>query len=99
MPRVRSAAKNNGFRAWPAKNWKSWVQKGVEVKKNNRWLKDQINSGAEIYSLGKQINRSRGKYYREEVTLLIKNGYRRRRAGTIYDPKFGQINLYKWILP
>ncbi|MBI2946800.1 MAG: RHS repeat-associated core domain-containing protein [Verrucomicrobia bacterium] len=99
MPRVRTAGEANGFRVWPARNWDAWVKEGVEVQKNMRWLRDQIRSGAEIYSLGKTPGFQRGNYYREEVTELLKNGYRRRSAGTINVPGFGEVKLYKWVKP
>jgi hypothetical protein len=97
MPRVRIAAEANGFRVWPARNWDSWKQAGVEGQKNVRWLKDQIRSDAHIYSLGKTMGHGRGDYYRKEVTELLSQGYRRRSAGTVNVPGFGEVKLYKWI--
>jgi hypothetical protein len=99
MPRVRAAAKANELRVWPARNWDDWVEQGVEIQKNRRWLQDQIRSGADIYSLGKTHGFDRGKYFKEEVSLLLEHGYRRRFDRMINAPGFGEVKLYKWIVP
>jgi hypothetical protein len=105
-PRVRAAAQAHGYRAWPARNWDEWVKdvpagqvSPTAIKKNMRWLRDQIGRGEPIYSLGKTPGFGRGPYYREEVTLLLKNGYRRRFDRMIDVPGFGEVKLYKWIIP
>lgn len=100
MPRVRAAADANPrFRVWPARNWNRWVAEGVETQKNIRWLRDQVRSGSEIYSLGKTIGYGRGNYYRAEVSELLRQGYRRRSAGSIHVPGYGNVGLYRWIQP
>ncbi|MBL7037957.1 MAG: hypothetical protein ISR77_04970 [Pirellulaceae bacterium] len=104
QPRVIAAAKHNGFRFWPARNWKNWVKDVASGEfsptasaKNMRWLRDQIRRGESIFSLGKTTGRGRGPYYREEVGLLLKSGYRRRFKEMIDVPGFGQTKLYEWI--
>jgi hypothetical protein len=99
MPRVRVAGKATHLRVWPAKNWGKWVDEGVEVQKNRRWLLDQINRGEPVFSLGKTPGLRRGDYYREEVSLLLERGYRRRFDRLINVPGFGEVKLYKWIQP
>jgi RHS repeat-associated protein len=96
MPRVRAAGEATGLRVWPARNWDDWVESGVEVAKNMRWLRDQIRSGVNIYSLGKTPGYSRGAYYKQEVSLLLKHGYRRKFVGMIDVPGFGEVPLYIW---
>ena len=100
MVRVRAAAQANPqFRVWPANNWDQWVNEGVEMQKNMRWLRDQIRSDAQIFSLGKTPGFGRGDYYRAETTELLEHGYRRRSAGSINVPGFGNVPLYQWIKP
>ncbi len=99
MPRVRAAAEAHELRAWPARNWDDWEIAGVEFQKNRRWLRDQIRSGAEIYSLGKTPGFSRSDYYRAEVALLLEKGYRRRFDRMIDVPGFGEVKLYVWEIP
>jgi hypothetical protein len=97
MPRVRAAGKVTGLRVWPARNWNEWSRLGIEVQKNRRWLRDQIRSGTDIYSLGKTPGFGRGRYFREEVRLLLERGYRRRFVKTIDVPGYGGTSLYRWI--
>ena len=100
MVRVRAAAQANPqFRVWPAKNWDQWVDEGVETQKNIRWLRDQIHSDVQIFSLGKTPGFGRGDYYRAETTELLNQGFRRRSAGSINVPGFGDVPLYQWIRP
>lgn len=101
MPRARAAAASKNLRAWPARNWDKWVENGVEFSKNRRWLRDQIRHNSDIYSLGKTPGSKfeRGNYYREEVKLLLEEGYRRRYVEDIYHPEYGSLKLYKWIIP
>ena len=73
------------------------MEDGVEVQKNHRWLMDQIRSGSDIFSLGKTPGFKRGEYFKEEVSLLLERGYRRRFERMIDVPGFGEVELYKWV--